>query len=87
MADLIYREEAKEIITDWGLRYSIYPSIMDELFEKINKQPPADTERHGHYENNIFCSSCGCSIPTDDNFDFIDKTEVKYCYRCGCKMD
>jgi len=33
------------------------------------------------------CSECGYPIPTDNRLDYIDKSEVRYCYYCGAKME
>lgn len=32
------------------------------------------------------CSLCGASIPTDDQWDFIDEADCHYCYNCGADM-
>ena len=32
------------------------------------------------------CSMCGASIPTDNQWDFIDESDCHYCYNCGADM-
>lgn len=37
------------------------------------------------YRNGV-CENCGAPMPTDDVFDFIPDSDVKYCYNCGAKV-
>ena len=42
------------------------------------------TGKHGVY---LGCSECGTPIPTDNQLDSIDESDVKYCLFCGAKME
>ncbi len=55
----------------------------------VHMQPTIDAEPvvHGRIESNGDCSECGCQIPTDDRLDYISKSEVRYCYYCGAKIE
>ena len=43
--------------------------------------------KHGHYDKNDLCSVCQSARPTDHKHDYISKSETRYCYYCGTKMD
>lgn len=38
------------------------------------------------YKNGT-CENCGAPIPTDDTYDFIPESDVKYCYHCGARIE
>ena len=60
-----------------------------ELLGCIKDSPTIDAEPvvYGRIESNGDCSECGYPIPTDNRLDYIDKSEVRYCYYCGAKME
>lgn len=43
--------------------------------------------RLGKYNEKDECTVCGFPRPTDDSRDVIFKSEIKFCYNCGAKMD
>lgn len=49
--------------------------------QAINEMPTVDTERHGHWINDRFCSKCG--------YDYIKESgrKSKYCPNCGAKTE
>lgn len=38
------------------------------------------------YKNGT-CKNCGAPILTDDMYDTIPESDVKYCYHCGAKIE
>lgn len=36
---------------------------------------------------NGYCSNCNSPIPTDNKDDYIAKSECRFCYYCGAKME
>lgn len=35
----------------------------------------------------VGCSECGAPLPTDNQLDFIDESDCKFCYNCGVRME
>ena len=68
-----------------------------EMTDKIKEKSKPDfiklcretTEpiRHAQYNKYDCCTVCGSGIPTDYKLDYIERSEVQYCYYCGAKMD
>ena len=89
---LINAGKAIELINKWlhqTRAIPLYTSYHFELLSCIEHCPTIDAEPvvHGRIESNGDCSECGYPIPTDNRFDYIDKSEVRYCYYCGAKME
>ena len=56
-------------------------------YEEGYRDGRRDSVRHGRWVDNKICSNCGCFVPTDSYYDFLDVKDNKFCFNCGAKMD
>lgn len=58
----------------------------DEVRELAKAKADGRLVERGTWING-YCSNCNSPIPTDNKDDYIAKSECRFCYYCGAKME
>ncbi len=81
MSDYIKREDAIKEANTWSM-FGNY-----NLESRLKGLPSADVVevRHGHWDQDMECSICGCLAPVSHVTG--EEYAYKYCPNCGARMD
>ena len=83
MSEYIKRKDAERL-----LRYDFLSALTeDERVDELNRIPSADVVevRHGHWDNDMECSICGCLAPVSHVTG--EEYAYDYCPNCGARMN
>ncbi len=91
MADLI---DSRQLIADLTAMKQLYDAIsLDGIIDALRRAPTIDAVPvvHGrwieHPDGGFICSVCESGMPEATVDGAIHRSEKRYCYYCGAKMD